>query len=291
MKVRGFAFALVACAVALVPFASAMPAAATVHGTIVENPDGSYNLIVEVTGGTVQCIRYTAPLGTNVTGATGPGQTGFQGNVFGSQGTNIAPGTSKTWRFTTSRPLTPGNRGGLEASETCAFGSDFDATLEGPIARVCKCLSFTARILPKSMALFGITTESLNLGFTIFWTMNCSVGLEGCTGQLELVPPQPAAALGSKLRLVDKKGKLGPATGKVTCDGDCGKLNQGTQTFRLFGKKALGSKNRANKSYTLTLKRKCQGVNAKPLKFTLVFDKLGQVSKKKSDFNGDGRPG
>ena len=288
MKVRGLVVAVVACAVALVPFAAAKPAAATAHGTIIANPDGSYTLDIEVTGGTVQCIRYTAPQGTTVTGATGPGQTQFAGNIFGSQGTNITAGSSKSWRFTTSRPLTPASRGALEASETCAFGSDFDATLEGPIDLVCKCLSFTARILPKSLSLFGITTESLNLGFTIFWQMNCSTGLQGCTGELELVPPQPAAALGSKIRLVDKNGKLGKATGKFTCEGACAKLNSGTQTVRLFGKKALGSKNRANKTYTLTLKRKCQGDAAPPLKFKLVFDKLGQVNKKKSDLNPGG---
>jgi hypothetical protein len=176
-------------------------------------------------------------------------------------------------------------------SATCAFGSDVSATLEGPIDLVCKCLSFTARILPKSIALFGRTDQSLNLGFTIFWLMNCSQGLEGCTGELELSPPQPAAALGSKLRLVDAKGKLGKATGKFTCEGACAKLNQGTQTFRLFGKKPLGAKNRANRTYTLTMKRTCQGEQVAPLKFKLVFDKLGQVSKKKSDLNADGKPG
>jgi hypothetical protein len=130
----------------------------------------------------------------------------------------------------------------------------------------------------------------MNLGLTIFWLMNGSVGLEGCTGELELSRLQPVTA-GSNIRLVDKKGKLGRATGKFTCDGACAKLNQGTQMVRLFGKKPLGAKNRANKTYTLTLKRKCQGVALRPLKFKLVFDKLGQVSKKKSDLNADGRPG
>lgn len=291
MKLRGFALALAVLAFAVVPLAAAMPTAVSAQGTLVRNPDGSYILEVEGTGDTIQCMRYTAPQGVRITSVSGPGQTASFGAGFGSQGTNITSGSSKSWTFTTDKPLTPATRGALEVSATCAFGSDVTATLEGPIDVQCKCLSFTARILPKSMALFGRTDQSLNLGFTLFWTLNCSVGLEGCSGELELSPPQPAGALGSKLRLVDEKGKLGPATGKFTCKGACAKLSQGTQTFRLFGKKPLGAKNRANKSYTLTLKRKCQGVAIRPLKFTLVFDKLGQVSKKKSDFNGDGKPG
>jgi hypothetical protein len=40
----------------------------------------------------------------------------------------------------------------------------------------------------------------------------------------------------------------------------------------------------------MTMSRFCQGVPAKPLKFTLVFDKLGQVDKKKSDLNANGKP-
>lgn len=288
MKLQVFAVALIAFAFTVVPLAAAVSDAVSAKGTIVRNPDGSYILEVEVTGDTVQCMRYTAPSGTTITSASGPGQTGFQGSIFGSQGTNISSGSSKSWRFTTDKPLTIGSPGVLEVSATCAFGSDFRATLEGPIDLECRCLSFTARILPKSISLFGITDQSLNLGLTIFWIMNCSTGLEGCTGTLELNPPQPAAALGAKLRLVDKKGKLGKATGTFTCEGQCAKLNEGTQGFRLFGKKPLGAKNRANKTYALTLERTCQGKKLRPLKFKLVFDKLGQVNKKKSDLNPGG---
>lgn len=286
MRLRAFAVALAAFALALVPLAEATSQAVAAKGSIVRNPDGSYILEIEVTGDTIQCMRYTAPSGTTITSASGPGQTGFQGSIFGSQGANISAGNSKSWRFTTDKPLTPGSRGALEVSATCALGSDVTVTLEGPIDLQCKCLGFTARILPKSISLFGITDQSLNLGFTIFWTMTCSTGLEGCTGTMELSPPQPAAALGAKLRVVDEKGKLGKATGTFTCAGACAKLNQGTQAFRLFGKKPLGSKNRANKRYTMTLKRTCQGKQLPPLKFTLVFDRLGQVNKKKSDLNG-----
>jgi hypothetical protein len=291
MRLRVFAAALAAGALALVPLAGAASEAVAAKGTIYKQADGSYILEIEVTGDTIQCMRYTAPQGTTVTSASGPGQTQFSGSVFGSQGTNISAGNSKSWRFTTDKPLTPGARGTLEVSATCTFGSDVTVTLDGPIDVECRCLSFTARILPKSISLFGITDQSLNLGFTIFWIMNCSAGLEGCTGTLELNPPQPAAALGAKLRLVDAKGKLGKATGTFTCEGQCAKLNQGTQGYRLFGKKPLGAKNRANKTYTLTLERTCQGKKVAPLKFKLVFDKLGQVSKKKSDLNADGKPG
>jgi hypothetical protein len=134
-------------------------------------------------------MRYTARSGTTITNASGPGQTGFQGSIFGSQSTNISAGNSKSWRFTTDKPLPAGNPGKLEVSATCAFGSDVTVTLEGPVDLQCRRLSFTSRILPKSISLFGITDQSLNLGFTVFWLMNCSAGLEGCTGTLELKPP------------------------------------------------------------------------------------------------------
>ncbi len=286
MKLRGCAFALAVAAFALVPFAAAQPNATSATGTLTETGPNTYVLEVESTGSdAIQCMRYTAPSGTRIVTVSGPGAQSF-GAGFGAQGTNITPGNSKSWTFTTDKSITPGNNGVLEISATCAFGSDVKATLTGPTALKCKCLSFTARILPKSISLFGITNQSLNLGFTVFWTMNCSTGLEGCEGEFALSPPQPAGALGAKLRLVDAKGKLGPATGKFVCKGDCAKLNTGTQGFRLFGKKPLGAKNRANKSYTLTMSRTCQGVKVAPLKFTITFDKLGQVNKKKSNFTG-----
>ena len=289
MKLRGFAIALVALAFAVVPMAAAMPDAVVAKGTITKNPNGSYVLEIESMGDTIQCMRYTAPQGTSITSANGPGQTGFQGSAFGSQGTNIASGNSKLWTFTTDKPLSFGSFGVLEVSATCAFGSDVRVELTYEETGDCRCLSFTARILPKSLSLFGISTTSLNLGFTVFWTMNCSKGVGGCTGEFELNRPQPVTA-GSKLRLVNDKGKLGKATGEFTCKGDCGKLNEGTQRFRLFGKTAMGSKNRANKTYTMTMSRFCQGKPVKPLKFKLVFDKLGQVDKKKSDLNANGKP-
>jgi hypothetical protein len=87
-----------------------------------------------------------------------------------------------------------------------------------------------------------------------------------------------------------KGGKLGAATGKFACKGQCGAKRTGIQTFRLFGKKPLGSKNRANKSFELSLARTCEGDKLNPFTFTLVFDKLGQVDKKKSDLNANGKP-
>src|SRR5687768_18445517 len=48
----------------------------------------------------------------------GPGQTGFQGSAFGSQGTNIASGNSKLWTFTTDKPLSFGSFGVLDRKST-----------------------------------------------------------------------------------------------------------------------------------------------------------------------------
>jgi hypothetical protein len=289
MRLRGLAFVLVALALAVVPLAAAVPSATSAHGTIVKMPDGSYSLEIEVTGDTVQCMRYTAPPGITITSASGPGQTGFAGSIFGAQGTNITSGSSKTWTFKTDKPLSQSNKGTLAVSTTCAVGSDVSATLELADFK-CKCVSFNARIIPGSLALFGITPQSLNLGFTIGWELTCTAGLSGCVGLFVLTPPQPAAALGTKIRLVKLDGKLGPATGKAACKGKCGEKRTGIQKFRLFGKQPLGSKNRAGKSFELSLARTCEGDKLNPLTFTLVFDKLGQVDKKKSDLNANGKP-
>jgi len=40
----------------------------------------------------------------------------------------------------------------------------------------------------------------------------------------------------------------------------------------------------------LSLARTCEGDKLPPYTFTLVFDKLGQVDKKKSDLNANGKP-
>ena len=295
MKLRRLTFLVATCVFAAVPLAAASPTAVSARGTLV-GEGTSYTLTVEAGGSSdaIQCMRYSTPSGTTIVSVTGPGSTAAFGNGFGSQGTNIIAGNSKTWTFTTSKPISADNHGALEVSSTCAAGSDVTATLEGPLppgkTNACKCLTFNARIVPKSLSLFGISDTGLNLGFTVFWTLNCTAGVGGCAGEFEVSPPQPAAQLGSKIRLVDKNGKIGAATGAFTCEGDCGKLTEGTQGFRLFGKKPLGAKNRANKSFTMTMSRTCQGKKLRPITFTLHFDKLGQVDKKKSDLNANGKP-
>jgi len=279
-------------ALLLVPAAAARQTNVAAEGELT-GEGTSYVLEVTNRGSdTLQCMRYTAPPGTRIVSVNGPGSTASNGAAFGSQGINIVTGDTKTWSFTTDKPITTDAHGVLEVSATCSVGSDVTATLTGPVAppKPCKCITFTARIVPKSLSLFGITNTGLNLGFTVAWAMNCTTGTGDCEGEFELAPPQPAGPLGAKIRLVDNEGRIGPASGKFTCKGDCGTLTTGIQSFRLFGKAGFGAKKRANKSYKLTMARTCQGAKIAPLKFTLTFDKLGQVDKKKSDLNADGKP-
>jgi cytochrome c oxidase assembly protein Cox11 len=61
MRLRAFAVVLAAFAFAVVPLAGAMTDAVSAKGTIHRDSDGGYILEIEVTGDTVQCMRYTAP--------------------------------------------------------------------------------------------------------------------------------------------------------------------------------------------------------------------------------------
>jgi len=280
-----FAFLLVA-----VP--SATGARATVGGYGVVDEGG---ITIYVTGTeAIDCFGVEFPVEVESMVPPAGWVAGFNPNnpkLVGGQvlpgNAGIAPGGKLRFPIKFKVPFPQGQSGVLRISADCR--TDISVAWFGPGYK-CKCISFNARIIPKSIAFHGLTTQSLNLEFTVGWELKCAPGIAGCEGQFELSPPQPAAKLGSKLRLVNEKGKLGAATGKFTCKGQCGKTVTGIQKFRLFGKKPLGSKNRANKSVELSMSRTCQGAKSPPLTFTLAFDKLGQVDKKKSDLNANGKP-
>ena len=125
----------------------------------------------------------------------------------------------------------------------------------------------------------------MHLEFTMAWTMICTTGSGACRGQLELFPPQPPRKLGTRLK---------PISGRIACNGPCAATTTGTKHFTLIGGRALGHDRRGTrvKAVTLRMKRTCQGVRTSDRVFTLVFNKrTGLIDKKKSDLNGDGRPG
>lgn len=272
-----------------VPSATAAGAALEGYGVVDESGITIYNTGTEA----INCFGVEFPVDVDgmvppagwAAGFTpqNPKQVGGQ-VLLGRAG--IAPGANLKFPIKFKGPFPQGQSGLLRISSDCKV--DLSVSWFGP-GHMCKCISFNARIIPKSISLFGISTTSLNLGFTVGWELRCTTGVSGCSGEFELSRPLPMTA-GSNIRLVDEKGKLGKATGEFSCKGLCGRTTTGIQKFRLFGKTAMGSKNRAGKAYTMTMSRFCQGVRAKPLKFTLVFDKLGQLDKKKSDLNANGKP-
>ncbi len=190
--------------------------AVSARATIVRNPDGSYVLEIEVDGrhDPVHALHGSVRHDDHERRAARDRRSSRARSSARRDEHRVGQRRSRG-RFTTDKPLRRGELGVLEVSRHVRLRSGCrGATLDGPIAVQCECLSFTARILPKSMSLFGHQTPSMNLGLTIFWLMNCSAGLEGCTGELELSRLQPVTA-GSNIRLVDEKGQARKGNGQV----------------------------------------------------------------------------
>jgi hypothetical protein len=91
-----------------------------------------YTFTIRNTGQTqLQCMRFFAAQGVQLTGASGPGQTQTEGtNAFSAQNFTMTPDQSLQWAFTTSQPY-PANAGGqLRVSPNCA--QDFPGEVTGP---------------------------------------------------------------------------------------------------------------------------------------------------------------
>jgi hypothetical protein len=259
---------------------TAVAAHTAVSGTGALSGSGtSYTLVVTSTGSdSIRCMRYFAPSGTTIQSASGPGSTAAFGNGFGSQGLNLSNGQSASFAFTTSQPLTADRNGELHLSTDCS--TDVTGPLSGPAAaqppaaQPCECISFYARVLPKSITITNPgELGGLHMEFDVAWFMNCTQGSGGCNGQFELLPPQPALAL---------KARLKPISGHIDCITDCATQKTGIAHFTLIGGPALGNAKRKGKSFTLTLKRTCQGKAVAPQTFTFVFNRVSLVNKAKS---------
>ena len=259
---------------ALTTVASTAQAAVAGNG-VISGSGTSYTMVVTNTGtDTIRCMRWFAPSGTTVPSANGPGTTSTFGTGFGGQGLSIAPGQSATFTFTTSQALSASNNGQLHLSSDCV--SDVTGSLSGPTAgnTPCNCISLNGRIVPKTIKITNPgESGGIKLEFSIAWFMNCGSGTGGCTGQLELFPPQPAKKL---------KTRLKPVSGRINCVADCAGSKTGVAHFTLIGGPALGNPRRNGKAFAMTMKRTCQGRAIAAQKFVLVFNKIGLVDKKKS---------
>ncbi len=263
--------------VAVLVLAALAPAArTTVAGSgAISGSSPSYTLSVTNSGTeTIKCMRYFAPSGTSIPSASGPGSTSSFGSGFGAQNLNIAPGQSASFSFITSQTLSPGNNGSLHVSGDCV--GDVTGQLSGPTAAntPCNCISLNGRIVPKTIKITNPgESGGIHLEFSVAWFMNCSTGTGGCNGQFELLPPQPALKL---------KTRFKPISGRINCSTDCASNTSGVAHFTLIGGPALGNPKRLGKSFTITMKRTCQGKKVAPQRFVLVFNRIGLVDKAKS---------
>jgi hypothetical protein len=256
---------MVGAILALMTVASTAQAAVAGNG-VISGSGTSYTMVVTNTGtDTIRCMRWFAPSGTTVPSANGPGTT----STFGT-----APGQSATFTFTTSQALSANNNGQLHLSSDCV--SDVTGSLSGPTSGnvPCNCISLNGRIVPKTIKITNPgKSGGIKLEFSVAWFMNCGSGTGGCTGQFELFPPQPAKKL---------KTRLKPVSGRINCVADCAGSKTGVAHFTLIGGPALGNPKRNGKSFSLSMKRTCQGKAIAAQKFVLVFNKIGLVDKKKS---------
>ena len=287
---RRFLLAFTIVAVVAVP--SAVGAAAVDATGVVSGAGTSWSMRLTAGDDPIRCFFFELPPGVEVTAMPSPtgwfvganaGNRRQVGGVAAPGVTGIAPGASMTFAFTTNAPIPAGSSGALRTSATCAQGSDKVGTWTD--SSPCKCLSFEARLVPKSIAFVNPgDTTGMQMQMTFAWAMNCTAGMGNCSGQFDLLPPQPAVKL---------KTRFQPIGAKINCVGPCGKLTNGTSKMKLFGgpKFAFGSRGKKTKSMQITVRRTCQGQKLAPRKLTIVFNRIGLVDKKKSDWNGDGKPG
>jgi hypothetical protein len=273
--------------------------------------DGSgtaYTLTVQNTGDQpIYCMRFFASSGVKIKSVLAPGTP--QGSNGFSAETNIAPGGSQTFSFTTEQQYPPGSGGTLEVSTTCSPGSDVTSQVTGPPEppvgppEQCRCFAIGANL----RAITILAHHGRHLSFRVRWGLICTAGPgPGCRGRI-------------KLATSDKQDVkfLSPKSKTVRCKGRCGAFNHGSKEIRLLLSKKLRPLSEAvHKLSPIQLRKRiadlkktgqlpypqlrvgvklfCLTAAGKehPVKFlvmTFKFDGQGQVNRRRSDLNGDGR--
>jgi hypothetical protein len=290
-----------------------LPAAALGATRATGSLDGSgtsYTLTVHNTGDQfVYCMEFFAAPGVKVKSVAAPGT--LQGPSGFSAETNIAPGASQTFSFTTEQQYPPGSGGTLNVSSTCSPGSDVTSQVSGPPQppvggpAPCRCFAIGAKL--QAIHLRGHHGQFL--AFRVRWGLQCTPGPgPGCRGLIKL-----AADDAANVKILRPKSK------SVKCKGGCFGLHHGSKRFRLSLSKNLRPLAEVIDKHSAIWLRKrlkelekekpprfpypplqvhvnlfCINAAGKPhavnqLLMTFKFDRQGQVNRKRSDLNGDGR--
>jgi hypothetical protein len=271
----------------------------------------SYTLTVQNTGDQfIYCMRFFASPGVKIKSVLSPAV--LQGSNGFSAETNIRPGDSQTFSFTTEQQYPPGSGGTLEVSTTCSPGSDVSSQVTGPpeppVAppgppAPCRCFAIGANLGAISI----LAHHGRHLSFRVRWGLICTAGPgPGCRGRI-------------KVSTGDKKDVkfLSPRSKTVRCKGKCNAFSHGRKEISLLLSKKLRPLSEAvHKLSPIQLRKRIADLKktgqlpypqlrvgvklfcltaagkAHPVKFlvmTFKFDSQGQVNRKRSDLDGDGR--
>lgn len=271
-------------AVLLAPSSIGAPSAVNLSGVITQIPGGIKVTIKNEGPDAMKFVWIKMPASVKHTSASadqgGGCAPGGDENTVRCYWGNIAAGETRTATIMTNVPY-PANAGAQLLAGDFFNSSPVPAgTATGPPpALPCKCLRFETKLLPKAVALINPGDETgMLMEMTFAWEMTCSTGSGKCVGQFDLLPPQPALKL---------KTRFQPISGRINCVGPCGGTTTGTSKMKLYGGPTLafGSRGKKVKSMKITVRRTCQGKASTARTLIIVFDRFGQIDKKKSKFS------
>lgn len=290
--VRSLIVAAFACAALLLGSASAAPR--SLSGKI-ERIDGGIRVTVRNDGpSTYKAVRVTMVATVHHTGAKtaggecGPGISTVDVLCILPQG--LAPGASVVIEITTDAtyPLNGGGQAWGATQPGSAFEGPFVLVGPKPVEK-CKCRSLDVAVTSFASGQ-STSPKGATRNLVIFkWELTCVAG-EGndCAGEFTVAAPR-----GTDFVLTE------PADTTVDCQGKCAVnkslIVKGTVKFRWTSKDSFDFDNRAGKTFTFVVKKRCivdgKKIPAGTEKIKLGFDSRGFLRRSLSDLNGDGKLG
>jgi hypothetical protein len=286
-------------------FPASASAVVRAQGTLTAVPGqtNTYDLTVQNTGDeTIDCMRFTANQNVTITSVDPPAQQEAPNRFAAGLDENIAPGTSRTYRFRTQSPY-PENGGGILAvSADCNVDTVSNVTGPPPAGGTqppppppqdpsCLCAGMSATLLnPTIRALHGRF-----LGFRIRWAMRCTAGAPNrCRGRIRLFTnPRDINITGPRSRRINCRGRRCP--GRTRGFSELRMIL--SERLRPLATAPVSRRRRHTNPYppiNIQLRFACIDANGNerrlpPKLFNIQFDRYGQVDRRKSDLNGDGR--